>query len=80
MWMEEHEGERINNMRTDQAIGAGATSIAVAYPFCLTMLTDGIKAREKEEKMVSLDVAEIVWRAMGLEEEKPSIDVCATTE
>ncbi|HUH67199.1 MAG TPA: heterodisulfide reductase-related iron-sulfur binding cluster [Syntrophales bacterium] len=80
MWMEEHEGERINNMRTDQAIGVNATSIAVACPFCLTMLTDGIKAREKEEKMVSLDVAEIVWRAMGLEEEKPSADVCATTE
>ena len=80
MWMEEHDGERINNMRTDQAIDVNATNIAVACPFCLTMLTDGIKAREKEEKMASLDIAEIVWRAMGLEEEKPSADVCATTE
>jgi Fe-S oxidoreductase len=80
MWMEEHDGERINNMRTDQAIAVNATNIAVACPFCLTMLTDGIKAREKEEKMASLDIAEVVWRAMGLEEEKPSADVCAPTE
>jgi Fe-S oxidoreductase len=80
MWMEEHEGERINNMRTDQAIATNATTFAVACPFCLTMLTDGIKAREKEEKMISLDIAELVWRSMDLEEEKPSADVCAVTE
>jgi Fe-S oxidoreductase len=80
MWMEEHDGERINNMRTDQAIDVNATNIAVACPFCLTMLTDGIKAREKEEKMTSLDIAEVVWRAMGLEEEKSPVDVCAPTK
>jgi Fe-S oxidoreductase len=80
MWMEEHDGERINNMRTDQAIATNATTFAVACPFCLTMLTDGIKAREKEEKTISLDIAEVVWRAMDLEEEKPSADVCAPTQ
>lgn len=77
MWMEEHDGERINNMRTDQAIATNADTIAVACPFCLTMMSDGIKAREKEEGMTSLDIAEVVWRAMGREEEKPPADVCA---
>ena len=67
--MEEHDGERINNMRTDQAIATNAGTIAVACPFCLTMVTDGIKDRRMEEKMASLDIAEIVWRAMGSEEE-----------
>jgi len=43
-------------------------------------MSDGIKARELEEKMASLDIAEIVWRAMGLEEEKPPVDVCAPTK
>ena len=42
MWMEE-EGERINNARTDQAIATNASTIAVGCPFCLTMLSDGIK-------------------------------------
>ncbi|MHB8773373.1 MAG: heterodisulfide reductase-related iron-sulfur binding cluster [Syntrophales bacterium] len=76
MWMEEDIGERINNMRTDQAIATGAGRVAVGCPFCLTMLSDGIKDRKKEETMAALDIAEIVWRAMGLEEEKPPADVC----
>jgi len=77
MWMEEDIGERINNMRTDQAIATGADRIAVGCPFCLTMLADGIKDRKKEETMAALDIAEIVWKAMDLEEEKPVGEVCA---
>ena len=77
MWMEEDIGERINDMRTDQAIATGADRIAVGCPFCLTMLSDGIKDRKKEESMAALDIAEIVWKSMDLEEEKPTVDVCA---
>jgi Fe-S oxidoreductase len=79
MWMEEHDGERINNMRTDQAIATHADNIAVACPFCLTMMTDGLKARGAEEKITSIDVAEVAWKAMGLEEEKQQVDVCTPT-
>jgi len=68
MWMEEDIGERINDVRTDQAIAANATTIAVGCPFCLTMMADGIKDRSKEETMDALDIAEIIWSAMGLEE------------
>ena len=67
--MEEDIGERINDVRTDQAIEVKADTIAVGCPFCLTMMADGIKDREKEESMDALDIAEIVWNAMGLEEE-----------
>jgi Fe-S oxidoreductase/nitrate reductase gamma subunit len=78
MWMEEDIGERINDMRTDQAIAVKADTVAVACPFCLTMISDGIKDRQMTEKMVSLDIAEIVLKSMGLEEIKPSVDVCKT--
>jgi Fe-S oxidoreductase/nitrate reductase gamma subunit len=70
MWMEEDIGERINNMRTDQAIATGAAGVALACPFCLTMLSDGIKDRKKDEEMQALDIAEIVWEAMGLEQKE----------
>jgi len=76
MWMEEDIGERINNMRTDQAIAVQAGTVAVGCPFCLTMMSDGIKARSMEETMATLDIAEIVWRSMGMEEEKPTVDEC----
>ena len=79
MWMEEDIGDRINHLRTDQAIATGAQRIAVACPFCLTMLGDGIKDRGRAETMAALDIAEIVWKAMDLEEEKPAAgDVCET--
>lgn len=78
MWMEEDIGERINDMRTDQAIAVKADTVAVACPFCLTMISDGIKDRQMTEKMVSLDIAEIVVKSMGMEEVKASVDVCTT--
>jgi Fe-S oxidoreductase/nitrate reductase gamma subunit len=80
MWMEEDIGERINDMRTDQAIEVNADTIAVGCPFCLTMMADGIKDREKEESMDALDIAEIVWNAMGLEEEVEAVEEAPSEE
>jgi Fe-S oxidoreductase/nitrate reductase gamma subunit len=80
MWMEEDTGDRINNMRTDQAVAIKAGTVAVGCPFCLTMMTDGIKARAVEETMVTSDIAEIVWQSMGIGEVKPPVEVCAPSE
>ena len=75
MWMEEH-GQRINDTRAKQAIDIKADGIAVGCPFCLTMMCDGIKTHGKEESVVAMDIAEIVWKSMGLEEEKAPVEVC----
>jgi len=79
MWMEEH-GDRINDARAKQAIEVNANTIAVGCPFCLTMMGDGIKFHGREEDMTALDLAEIVWKSMGLEEEKAPVEVCAAPE
>lgn len=76
MWMEEH-GDRINNARTDQAIAVNANTVAVGCPFCLTMISDGIKDRQKIDSMIALDIAEIVAQAMGIEEVKVNFDTCS---
>ncbi|MFZ7103855.1 MAG: heterodisulfide reductase-related iron-sulfur binding cluster [Peptococcaceae bacterium] len=60
MWMEEHTGVRINEMRTDNALETGANIIGSNCPFCLTMLEDGVKARDKVEEVKVLDIAEII--------------------
>jgi Fe-S oxidoreductase len=73
--MEEH-GDRINDARAKQALDVKADVIAVGCPFCLTMMSDGLKSHGKEESVVALDIAEIVWKAMGLEEEKAPVEVC----
>ncbi|MGZ5254265.1 MAG: (Fe-S)-binding protein [Flavitalea sp.] len=65
MFKEEEKGQkRINWERTDEAISTGASIIAAACPFCNTMLTDGVKTREKEETTQVLDIAELVAASM----------------
>jgi Fe-S oxidoreductase len=58
MWMEEREGKRINVERTEELLATGADAIAVACPFCMTMMSDGVKA--KESSVPVLDIAEVV--------------------
>ncbi|MEA4902076.1 heterodisulfide reductase-related iron-sulfur binding cluster [Desulfitobacterium sp.] len=60
MWLEEKEGKRINEMRTDEALATHADFVGTACPFCLTMINDGIAAREAEEKVKAQDIAEIL--------------------
>ncbi|MFH1145314.1 MAG: (Fe-S)-binding protein [Candidatus Eisenbacteria bacterium] len=66
-WMDLEEGEaRVNNLRVDQAVAAGADTIAVACPFCDQMLVDGLKARDLNERVRVEDVASLVRRSLGI--------------
>ena len=58
MFMEETVGKRINIERTEELLATGAEQIAVACPFCMTMITDGVKAKNSEVPV--LDIAEAV--------------------
>ncbi len=60
MWIEEDPDKRVNLLRTAQALETNPEVIAVSCPFCMTMLSDGIKAKELEDKVQTLDVMEIV--------------------
>lgn len=66
MWKEEEEGsDRVNLKRSDQLMATEAKTIASACPFCITMVSDGVKTREKEESVKTLDVAEIVEKTLA---------------
>jgi len=64
MWMEEHEGTRVNVARTEQALEVNPTAIASACPYCLTMMNDGVKMKEAEDKVKTRDIAEILADAI----------------
>lgn len=65
MWKEDEPGnKRINIERAEEAINTKAGIVAVNCPFCMTMMTDGIKAKEKQEEVMVYDLAELVVQNM----------------
>ncbi|HTJ39780.1 MAG TPA: (Fe-S)-binding protein [Dactylosporangium sp.] len=68
MWLEERIGTRINEARTDQALGTGAEVVAAACPFCIVMLTDGVAARKQQgqagEQVRVADVSDLLLRSV----------------
>ena len=60
MFLEETEGTRINNNRAEEAIATKANIVASACPFCMTMMSDGIKSFDQQDKVLVKDIAEIV--------------------
>jgi len=61
LWLEEQKvGQRINVMRTEQALDTKAQIVATACPYCLQMFEDGIRTKAAEESLKVMDVAELV--------------------
>jgi Fe-S oxidoreductase len=64
MFMEEKQGKRVNIERAEEALASNPSVIATACPFCMTMMTDGLKAKDAEERVQVRDVAEILADAL----------------
>jgi heterodisulfide reductase subunit D len=66
MFKEPENGKKdINIERTEEALTTGATTIAVACPFCMTMMSDGVKNKEREQDVKVRDLAELIAEAKG---------------
>lgn len=64
MWMEETAGKRVNVARTEQLLETNPTMVSSACPFCLTMIEDGTKLKEVDDKVSAKDIAEILELAV----------------
>lgn len=61
MWKEDEPGnKRINVERAEEALETGASVIASNCPFCLTMMLDGVKAKDKQDDVMVYDLAELI--------------------
>ena len=67
MFKEPEKGDKdINIERTEQALEKQPNIIATACPFCNTMMTDGVKSKEREDSVKVLDIAELIAFAEDL--------------
>ncbi|MFQ5478620.1 MAG: (Fe-S)-binding protein [Candidatus Binatia bacterium] len=64
MWIEEEPTQRVNTLRVEQLLASKTDVIASACPYCMTMLDDGVKAKELEDKVRTRDVMELVADAI----------------
>ncbi|MBN2232117.1 MAG: 4Fe-4S dicluster domain-containing protein [Deltaproteobacteria bacterium] len=64
MWLEEDRGERINIARVREAAARNPDTVCTACPYCLTMFEDGLKDEGKMERIKTLDLTEVVIRAL----------------
>jgi heterodisulfide reductase subunit D len=61
MWKEDEPGEKyISVERAEEALATGAGIIAANCPFCITMMTDGVKAKDKQDDVMVYDLAELI--------------------
>lgn len=67
MFKEPEKGNKdINVERIEEALSTGAEIVASNCPFCMTMLSDGVKNKEKEETVKVYDLAELIAKSEGL--------------
>lgn len=59
-------GKDVNIERTEQALETQPTIVATGCPFCNTMMTDGVKVKEKESEVAVMDIAELIAQAQDL--------------
>jgi Fe-S oxidoreductase len=67
MWMEEPQDKRVSSLRVEQALQTDPNVVAVSCPFCMIMLTDGLKAKNADEKVQMRDVMELIESSMASE-------------
>lgn len=56
----------VNVERVEEALGTGADTIAVACPFCMTMMSDGVKNKNREDSVRVYDIAELIAQKQGI--------------
>lgn len=77
LWMEKLKGERLSDLRIEEAMGTGATILATACPYCITMFEDSCRTLNVDEQIKIKDVTELLLESMEINIDEPVIDTCA---
>jgi len=78
--MEEEPDQRVNRLRSQDAIATGADIIITACPYCLQMLQDGTGGMELEKPVEVLDLVQLLERVVALPAAPVKAEPVATSE
>ena len=63
--MERAKGERLSDLRIEEALGTGATVLATSCPYCIAMLEDSVRTLNADDRIKVKDVTELVRESLG---------------
>jgi Fe-S oxidoreductase len=64
LWMERAKGERLSDLRVEEALAAGATVLATSCPYCIAMLEDSVRTLNADGRIRVKDVTELVAESL----------------
>lgn len=81
LWMERAKGERLSDLRVEEALATGATVLATSCPYCIAMLEDSVRTLNADDKIKIKDVTELLCESLGgcakPDSDQVGGDVCA---
>jgi len=80
LWMEKSKGERLSDLRIEEALATGATVLATSCPYCITMFEDSIRTLNVDDRIKVKDVTELLLESMDLSIDEPLAAACAADE
>jgi Fe-S oxidoreductase len=66
LWMEKLKGERLSDLRIEEALATGATVLATSCPYCITMFEDSSRTLNVDEQIKIKDVTELFLESLGV--------------
>ena len=64
IWMETKKGERLSDLRVEEALEVGANTLAIACPYCMSNFEDSVLTMDKGDVIEIKDIAELVQEAI----------------
>ena len=77
LWMEKLKGERLSDLRVEEALATGASVLATSCPYCITMFEDSIRTLNADDKIKVVDVSELFLESLGINFDEPVTGTCA---
>ena len=77
LWMEKAKGERLSDVRMEEAMGTGAAVLATACPYCIAMFEDSVRTLNVDEQIKVRDVTELLLESLNISVDEPVVDTCA---